>query len=518
MPTNRRLSLSRTIAIIFLIGGAACNDGTAPIRPASINATETNSPTATAGLVTTTPLTFVVKDASGNIPGGVPVTITVTAGGGTLTNAPTQTIAGAPTPIGTFTPGRLVGTNTITITVGNLPAIIITIVGTAGAPASLVVTAGDAQVALAGTVVPAPITVQVRDQFGNGVPNAPVVFSTGDGGGSVSSAPVTTNANGIATAPAWQIGRSAVPQLLRVAAGPLAITVTASVQSGYHPEVRFFGPPPPDAAMAAFAAAASRIRASVVGDLVDFNGFVTTPFDAATQCGVTGVSALNEPVDDVFIYATVVPIDGAGKVLASAGACLIRSASRHAIIGVMRFDSDDIAGLVASGRLEATVLHEMLHVVGINASIWDNKGIIVGRATPETRFTGALGVAACVTLGGAAVCPSSVPLENTGGPGTADSHWRESVFDSELMTGFIEGSVNGVARPNQYSLMSIQALSDVGYLVNPAAADPYTVPLLALRSPRETRAATDGAATWEVLIEPKLEVNSVGTIRQVRIQ
>lgn len=516
-PTLRRLFLQRNLVALLAIG-AACGEGTAPVRPASINATETNSPTATAGLVVPTAPTFVVKDEAGNILGGVPVTITVTVGGGTLANAPTQTVAGAPTPIGTLTLGRMAGPNTITISVGNLAPITITIVGTAGAPATLVVISGDAQSALAGTVVPAPVMVQVRDQFGNGVPNTPVVFSTGDGGGSISNAPVNTNASGIATAPPWQLGRRAEPQLLRVSAGALVVTVAASILSSYHPEVRFFGPPPPAAAFTAFANAAARVRATVVGDLPDFNGFLTTPFNAETQCGVTGVAALAEPVDDVFIYATVSPIDGPGKILASAGACLIRSASRHAIVGVMRFDADDINGLVASGRLDDTVLHEMLHIVGINASIWDNKGIIAGRGTPETRYTGVLGVAACVALGGAAVCPSSVPLENMGGPGTADSHWSEAVFDSELMTGFIEGSVNGVARPNQYSLMSIQALGDVGYTVNPAAADPYTVPFPALRSSRQSSLATDGAASWEMLIQPRLEATSTGIIRQLRLQ
>lgn len=506
------------LPVSLLIISSACSDSTEPIRPASINATDTNAPTATAGIVVTNGPTFQVKDASGNILGGVPVTITVTAGGGTLTNAPSQTIAGAPTPIGTFTPGKVSGLNTITVTVGSLAPITINIVGTAGAPASLVVTAGDGQTVLAGTIVPAPVTVQVRDQFNNGVPNTAVRFNIVAGGGVVSNAPVNTDANGKATAPAWQIGRSALPQLLRATVGALTATVTASVQSAYNPEIRFFGPAPPPAAMAAFTAAAARIRASVVGDIPDFNGFVTTPFDVATQCGVTGEPPIAEPVDDVLIYATVVPIDGAGKVLASAGACLIRSASRHAIIGVMRFDSDDINGLVSSGRLDDTVLHEMLHVVGINASIWASKGLIVGRATPESRFTGALGVAACVNLGGGPVCPSSVPLENSGGAGTADSHWRETIFDSELMTGFIEGVFNGVARPNEYSAMSIEALADVGYIVNAAAADPYTVPLPALRSTRQSRLVTEGAETWEILIQPRLEATTNGSIRQLRLQ
>ena len=382
----------------------------------------------------------------------------------------------------------------------------------AGPPASIAILSGDNQIAFARTAVPAPIRVQVRDEFGKGVANTPVVFTIGEGSGSVSSEPVSTDANGIATAPAWLLGRSAVPQTLRVAVGALTATVNATVQSDYNPDIRFFGPGPAPDALTSFTAAAARLRASVVGDVPDITEFVTTPFDAG-RCGVLGVT-LSEIVDDVIIYATVTRIDGPGAILASAGACFIRSSSRHAIIGVMRFDSEDIAGLVTSGRLDDTVLHEMLHVVGVSASTWDPKGLIAGRGTPETRFTGVLGVAACISLGGALACPSSVPLENTGGPGTADSHWRETIFDSELMTGFIErGGVD-----NQYSLMTIQSLADVGYLVNTAAADPYVVPLPTLSSTRASRLATDGGQAWEEILQPRFEISNTGTIRQLRVQ
>ena len=37
-------------------------------------------------------------------------------------------------------------------------------------------------------------------------------------------------------------------------------------------------------------------------------------------------------------------------------------------------------------------------------------------------------------LKGPTVKPTPVPVENTGGPGTSDSHWRETVFRSEMMT------------------------------------------------------------------------------------
>jgi hypothetical protein len=66
------------------------------------------------------------------------------------------------------------------------------------------------------------------------------------------------------------------------------------------------------------------------------------------------------------------------------------------------------------------------------------------------------------------VASLKVPVENTGGPGTADSHWRESVFGNELMTG----TVNEV---NPLSRVTLGSMADLGYAVNLADADPYTL-------------------------------------------
>jgi hypothetical protein len=54
--------------------------------------------------------------------------------------------------------------------------------------------------------------------------------------------------------------------------------------------------------------------------------------------------------------------------------------------------------------------------------------------------------------------------------GTADAHWRESTFQSELMTGY----VNRGGMP--LSAITVGSLADLGYVVNPFAADPFTVP------------------------------------------
>src|SRR5678809_1028011 len=128
--------------------------------------------------------------------------------------------------------------------------------------------------------------------------------------------------------------------------------------------------------------------------------------------------------------------------------------------------------MILRGNFPDVITHEMLHVVGLG-TLWgpDEYNLRQGAGTPQTRYTGALGVGGCVAVGGASVCPGSIPLENTGGSGTADSHWNESIFFNELMTGFVNtrSSVpTGLLNP--FSLMSLRSLGDLGYVVNKKAA------------------------------------------------
>ena len=55
---------------------------------------------------------------------------------------------------------------------------------------------------------------------------------------------------------------------------------------------------------------------------------------------------------------------------------------------------------------------------------------------------------------------SGVPVETGGGSGTAGSHWLESTFKNELMTGYL----NGV--PGQLSSITGGSLADLGYVMN----------------------------------------------------
>ncbi len=518
MVISRRLSRRGVSALIAaVIAGAGCKDGTAPPPTPSFVEAASTAPSATAGLALTTTPTFSVKDAGGGILGGVAITVAVTAGGGTLANPPAATIAGSATPIGTWTLGQTAGLNSVTVTVGNLTPLVISVTGVAGPATSIAVSGGSGQAAFAGTLVANPLTAQLRDQFNNGVAGAVIRFAVTAGGGSISPATVTADANGNASGPVWRMGKSAIPQVVSVTSGAFSANATATIATAFDVDLRFFGPAMPPEAAAAFNDAAARIRAAITGDIPDLDLPILTGNRGVdiSICGPAGV-IVNEIVDDVIIYATVVSIDGPGKILASAGPCIPRSAvsGGFAAVGVMRFDADDIAGLVSTGRLNDIILHEMMHVVGFGTN-WNTKTLLAGGGTSDPRFTGALATAACSGLGGAVICASGVPVENTGGPGTADAHWRESIFDAELMTGFAEAP--GVLIP--FSNITLQSLADEGYLVNPGATDPFLLNggPAPIRAPR-SNVMTSEAQQWEIVVKPSFEISHTGILRQLRQQ
>jgi hypothetical protein len=244
------------------------------------------------------------------------------------------------------------------------------------------------------------------------------------------------------------------------------------VQSAYKIDLRFFGQGTSTAQQALFTNAAARIEKIVVGapPVVDATGA-----DPAQFCSATGVPVFSGTIDGIVIYASFDSIDGRGKILAQSGPCYIRQNGTQddfrTSIGVMKFDTADIASLAGSGNLQEVITHEMLHVLGFGA-FWDTTGanLLINYGT-NVSYIGAGGIAGCKALGGVNTCASSVPVEGTqGGDGTVNSHWRESTFGKELMTGFINSGTNPL------SIMTIRSLEDLGYTVDVTAADPYTPP------------------------------------------
>ena len=91
---------------------------------------------------------------------------------------------------------------------------------------------GNDQTAAAGASVPVRPAVRLADIDDNPIPGVTVTFAVGSGGGSVTEASQTTDANGIATVGSWTLG-SAGPNTLTATATPLPglpVTFTATGQ------------------------------------------------------------------------------------------------------------------------------------------------------------------------------------------------------------------------------------------------------------------------------------------------
>jgi hypothetical protein len=275
----------------------------------------------------------------------------------------------------------------------------------------------------------------------------------------------------------------------------------------YKVDVRFFGAPMPLNDQALFTNAAARIEQIVVGQPPLVNAEGDSLGDA--YCGVTGISVFHGTVDGIVIYASMDSIDGRGSILAQSGPCYIRQKGTQndwrTAIGIMKFDTADLATLAGSGSLQQVITHEMLHVLGFG-SFWsgpaapppgDTTGAnLLINYGPNVSYIGQGGIAGCRSIGGFNTCATSVPVEGSqGGDGTINSHWRESVFGNELMTGFIN------AGNNPLSKMTIRSLEDLGYTVDTTAADPYSHAGLSIQAADEfgnPPPASPTAGVWEI--------------------
>jgi len=206
---------------------------------------------------------------------------------------------------------------------------------------------------------------------------------------------------------------------------------------------------------AVFTTAANRWQSIITGDIPDV-GIDNTRWGAA--------------VDDIRINASGVAIDGVNGILGQAGPDYIRVPSFLPISGTMEFDTADLAILESSGQLNNVIIHEMGHVLGLGV-LWDSslKNVISGAGGGNPAYTGGRGKLEYNAL--ARSSGINVPVENSGGSGTRDSHWRESTFDSELMTGWLNNGTNPLSR------ITAGQFIDLGYPgVNVDAADLYTIP------------------------------------------
>jgi leishmanolysin len=450
---------------------------------ASVELQAGNGQTAPQGTALPVAPAVLVHDGYGNVKRGARVTFAVTGGGGVVTGALQNTDADGVAAVGGWSMGPA-GPQALNATVSGTGVagnpVGFTATSTApGAPASVVAFVGDQQTGLAGFALNVPPGVVVRDAAGNPVGGVGVSFAVSSGGGSLIGENAVTAVNGVAQVGSWSVtlgnnSLTATAAPAGLAGNPVTLTGTG-VTAQFHIDIRYLKPTSPSR-MQAFTDAAARWEQLIYGDVPDIT--VDPATVPAGSCG-SGSPALNETIDDLVIFVVLDSIDGPRKILGQAGPCFIRVPGYLPLIGLMRFDTADVANLENAGQFDEVILHEMGHVLGFG-TIWEPLGLLADPASAggtDPHFVGPQAVGAFDRISAPQyTAGAKVPVENIGGGGTIDSHWRESVFGTELMTGFLNG---GVANP--LSVVTVASMGDLAYTVNYAGADPFSL-VFALRA------------------------------------
>lgn len=226
--TMRAARFRLPAALLFATLISACGDD--PLAPdqatTSFTASTATEISGTVGQPVTSVPSVRATDASGNPVAGLSVSFTAT-GGGTLGRQTATTDANGTASVGSWTLGTSAGTQTVTATAGSRTVTFTANAG-AGAAATITAVAGATNAALTGAAVPNRPSVQIKDQFGNSVAGAPVVFSVESGGGAVTGGSATTDASGTATVGGWTLGVQPGTQSLRATSGSLSAQFTAS--------------------------------------------------------------------------------------------------------------------------------------------------------------------------------------------------------------------------------------------------------------------------------------------------
>lgn len=435
--------------------GQTANAGTAvPVPPAVRAAREDGTP------LPGVAVSFVVATGTGQIQGGTSVT-----GSDGIARAAGWILGAAP------------GANRVDAQTLGLQPVAFTATGVAGTPATASPTSPTSQDGFFGNFVGAAPAVVVTDAQSNPVAGTAVTFELVQADGQLFGATQVTDFMGRALLGGWRLGASGTQAVRAVVTGfpPITFTTTATAPPAgtFRLEIRYPNNQPTTAQRAAFDQAVAKWKQIILSGALPYP--VSEP---ASFC----FPAISETVDGLVIFADLKELDGVGRVLGQAGPCIVRDdVGFLPAVGIMQFDTADLPSLEAAGRLNEVILHEMGHVLGFG-TMWDfdpgppfvgpnnpPNTFLLGAGTADPTFNGTSARAAFLgaVRTGSSFSGIPVPVENSGGPGTRDAHWRESTVVNELMTGFLNAGVNPL------SAFTAASFRDLGYIVNDAVTDSF---------------------------------------------
>jgi Leishmanolysin len=437
------------------------------------------------------------EDQYGNPVSGAAIVFTIVQGNGVLLGAPQSSNELGIAAVGAWTIGTAIGQQIVTATAtganpavfsvnavaGPATALAVAVKVTAGTPSAvdLVKVVGDNQAGVANINIAIPPGVRVVDAYGNPVGGAPVTFTPGANSGTVTGGTVISDpANGTAFVGSWRLGTASTQTLIATSSvipNKSATFTTTVTTSAFNVDVRFVG----DASLpvrTAFANAVAKWRQVIVGSIGTITNVNIPAGPDANSCSDWS-PAVTGTVQNAIIFARIDSIDGpgspgVGNILGQASPCYV-NANAIPFLGFMEFDKYDVDLLVAQGQFEKVVLHEIGHVLGIG-TVWNfQRSLLNTSITNDPYYVGSAARAQFAAINTVTYSGNPVPVENTGGTGTVNSHWRTSVMQRELMQGFAVNQVQPLSR------VTVGSLQDLGYTVNLAAADAFSL-TAALRS------------------------------------
>ena len=250
----------------------------------------------------------------------------------------------------------------------------------------------------------------------------------------------------------------------------------------------------PKAHRAGVRRAADRWEEVVVGDLLD------VPFHYRTADGSLKFAAT---VDDLLI---INGYHGGAGLLAYVRGCAVRAASGLPFCAEISWNASRVAGVNYDPYRLA--LHEIGHALGMGIGrSWNDILQVPGGPSPDVHFPGPRAVAAFNAAGGLAYFGRKVPV----GQGGAwdQGHWRRGVIDYDVMGGGADC----------ISAITVQALADIGHVVDVSRADPFRLPGICGDGAAAADGA-DGAVAFEfgddiLRGEPMMVVDSAGKVVRV---
>jgi hypothetical protein len=168
-----------------------------------------------------------------------------------------------------------------------------------------------------------------------------------------------------------------------------------------------------------------------------------------------------EDIDGPF---GVLAMAGPRDVLRWGGAGYGKNSTRGAVVrtGSSTYDTNDMAFMAANGLLRSVIMHETFHALGF-PGVWNDFGYRAPNNLPG--YVGPNGLAAYRQASGNRFA-TFVPLETSGGGGTAGAHWSSAdPYFFNPQTGAGELMIGFASEDAWLSPVTLAQFRDLGYLV-----------------------------------------------------